>query len=217
MSRFAEGSTALRRDVWRGKIWTAHPYRVLRDDERGLLLACWPGVKMLAPATWVEWLRTGDETVRRQAIPNLVAGEWRLAPWSWRDRGLLCWYFADTYFSIHRHFNPDGTAIGWYVNFELPCRRTPAGIDTFDLLLDLVIAPDLSTYTWKDEDEYAQARRLSLIDDATHAQVEIAREQALTMLTTRAGPFAEADAWSTWRPDPSWPLPALPRAALAPH
>jgi hypothetical protein len=39
----------------------------------------------------------------------------------------------------------------WYVNFQRPMRRTAIGFDTFDLLLDLVIAPDLSRWDWKDE------------------------------------------------------------------
>ena len=47
----------------------------------------------------------------------------------------------------------------WYANFERPFQRTPIGIDTFDLLLDLVIEPD-SSYRWKDEGEYRLGRQL---------------------------------------------------------
>jgi hypothetical protein len=75
-----------------------------------------------------------------------------------------------------------------------------------------VIEPDLSGYTWKDEDEYAQGRRLGLIDDATHARVEAAREQALAMLATRAGPFGRER--GEWQPDARWPAPTLPPDAL---
>lgn len=35
-----EGSTVARRDVFRGKVWTAAPYRVIRDVGTGLVLAC---------------------------------------------------------------------------------------------------------------------------------------------------------------------------------
>jgi hypothetical protein len=58
---FAEGTTVVRRDVLRGKVWSAAPYRVIRDTGTTLMLACWPGVEMLAPATWIRWLRTGDD------------------------------------------------------------------------------------------------------------------------------------------------------------
>jgi hypothetical protein len=82
----------------------------MRDSGTELVLAYWPGIRSQVPTTWIEWLRTGDESIRRQAIPNLAAGRWHLDNW---------------------------TPIRWYVNFEPPYRRTTIGIDTFDLLLDL--------------------------------------------------------------------------------
>lgn len=47
-------------------------------------------------------------------------------------------------------------------------RRTAIGFDTFDLLLDLVISPDLSQWTWKDEDEYTHGRRLRVVSESDH-------------------------------------------------
>ncbi|WP_433256637.1 DUF402 domain-containing protein [Streptosporangium sp. CA-135522] len=101
----------------------------------------------------------------------------------------------------------------WYVNFQRPYRRTPRGIDTFDLLLDLVVTPDLSSYTWKDEDEYLHGRRLGVVTDAEHRRVQQARDEALAMVEERRGPFAAP--WPDWRTDPSWPAPVLPDDALA--
>jgi hypothetical protein len=117
---FAEGSTAVRRDVLRGKVWTAAPYRVIRDTDRELMLACWPGVEMLAPTTWIEWLRTGDDQVRKQAIPNSAAGAWELGRWTWQDTTLLSRFAAGQYFSISRFFGPGGHCGGWYVDFVRP-------------------------------------------------------------------------------------------------
>ena len=82
-------TTVVRRDVLRGKVWTAAPYRVIRDTGTSLMLACWPGVEMIAPTTWIQWMRTGDEAVRKQAIPNLAADRWELDRWAWRDTTLL--------------------------------------------------------------------------------------------------------------------------------
>jgi hypothetical protein len=48
---FPERSTVVLRDVLRGRVWTASPYRVIRDTGTELALACWPGVEMLKPAT----------------------------------------------------------------------------------------------------------------------------------------------------------------------
>ncbi|MFE1383538.1 DUF402 domain-containing protein [Streptomyces sp. NPDC058740] len=51
----------------------------------------------------------------------------------------------------------------WYVNFEHPTRRTEDGFDTFDLTVDLVVAPDLTHWEWKDEDEYAHVSRSAVV------------------------------------------------------
>ena len=191
-------------------MWTAAPFRVIWDDE-ALVLACWPGIESLAPTTWIDWLRTGDDTVRKQALPNLAAGNWKLDRWAWRDTVLVNRLTEGTYFSVSRFFTPGQSDPAWYVDFERPFRRTPIGIDTFDLFVDLVIAPDLSWHKWKDEDEYAQARRLGLVDDTTHRHVDQARQQVVALLEDRTGPFA--DIWSG-AVAPNWPEPELPPDAL---
>ncbi|MEU7642322.1 MULTISPECIES: DUF402 domain-containing protein [unclassified Streptomyces] len=68
---------------------------------------------------------------------------------------------------------------------------TTDGFETFDLAVDLVIAPDLSRWEWKDEDEHAHARRLGIISDTEHQSVDAARAHILAMLEERTGPFAE--------------------------
>jgi hypothetical protein len=211
--RFAPGDTATRRDVLNGKVWAASPHRVLHDTGAELLLAHWPGVTGLAPTTWTAWVRTGDDAVRKQGLPDLAAGRWTLEPWTWRDTGRLSWFGVDELFSVHRFFDVEGRPLNWYVNFERPAVRTPAGIDTCDLMLDLVATPDLESWAWKDEDEYAQIRRLGLVGDGEHAALQRARERAVALIDTRGGPFRED--WPRWRADANWPIPVLPdRAAV---
>jgi protein associated with RNAse G/E len=142
----------------------------------------------------------------------MLAGHWELDRWTWRDTTLLARFAAGDYFSVSRFFDAGGG--GWYVDFVQPYRRTPIGIDTFDLLLDLIVTADLSGYRWKDEDEYARGRRLGLIDDALHQSVDAAREQVISLIESRQGPFA--DDYSSWRPDPAWPTPVLPIDAVHP-
>jgi protein associated with RNAse G/E len=205
---FPEGSTVIRRDTLRGKLWSATPYRVIRDTGPELAVALWPGVEMLSPSTWIEWLRTGDHAVRKQAIPNLAAGRWALRRWVWRDTTVLARFERGQHFCVSQFFDPQGRARAWYIDFIRPYQRTPDGIDTLDLLVDLVVTPDLSAHRWKDEDEYAQGRRLGLINDTLHRRVEAARQRVMALVESRQGPFAED--WSSWRRDPSWPLPTLP-------
>jgi hypothetical protein len=69
-------------------------------------------------------------------------------------------------------------------------------------------------WTWKDEDEYAQARRLGIVSDDDHTAVNAAREQVLAMTDNREGPFAPAAGPADWRPDPSWPPQTLPADAM---
>ncbi|MFE7301571.1 hypothetical protein [Streptomyces sp. NPDC057579] len=87
---------------------------------------------------------------------------------------------------------------------------TTDGFETFDLAVDLVIAPELSRWEWKDEDEHAHARRLGIISDTEHQPVDAARAHILAMLEERTGPFADAASWASWRWEPTWPTPRLP-------
>jgi Protein of unknown function (DUF402) len=212
---FAVGSTVVRRDMLGGRVWTATPNRLLADSGQKLVLAYWPGVQMLAPTTWIEWLRTGDDEVRKEGIHNLAAGRWDLGPWKWRDTVLVSRFRTGDYFSVHQfssHPNA-GEPAHWYVNFELPFGRTAIGIDTCDLLLDLIVDIESLRYRWKDEDEYAQGRRLGLIGDRVHAKIDDARQKVVALIELREGPFGED--WSNWQPGRSWPAPALPPNALS--
>ncbi|MFI8455552.1 DUF402 domain-containing protein [Kitasatospora sp. NPDC085464] len=211
--RLTAGSTAVRRDIAHGRVWTAMPYTVLADDGATLTLTARPGTAMLAPRSWTASLRAGDDAARKLGIRDLAAGHWELDHWVWRDTVVLSRFTAGEHYSVHRFLTPEGRPLHWYVNFERPYRRTAIGIDTLDLFLDLVITPDLSTYAWKDEDEYAQARRLGLIDTATHRELEHARELALAQALEHSGPFAPDP--DTWTLPPPGPLPVLPTAALS--
>jgi protein associated with RNAse G/E len=210
--RFAAGATAVRRDVLRGGVWTAAPMRVIHDRPGELLLAYWPGIEGLASTIQIESLLTGDDAVRKQAIPALAEGRWELGRWTWRDTLLLTWLDVDEDFGVCRFLRTESGRETWYINFQRPYRRTRIGVDTFDLLLDLVVAPDRSRWDWKDEDEYAQGRRLGLIGDEEHRRIERARERAVALVESGGGPLAQD--WSAWRVPPSWPYPALPEDTL---
>ncbi|WP_330285529.1 hypothetical protein [Streptomyces sp. NBC_00576] len=58
-----------------------------------------------------------------------------------------------------------------------------------DLVVDPTSVPSL------DEDECAHVRRLGIIT-----------------VEERFGPFANAGAWASWRWDPVWSVPRLPKA-----
>jgi hypothetical protein len=100
-----------------------------------------------------------------------------------------------------------GRHIGWYVNLQQPFTRTPLGIEAMDMLLDVVVEPDL-TWRWKDEDEFADLLDCGLVDRAMGDRVRREGEAVIGRVERREAPFGEP--WPDWRPDPAWPRPELP-------
>ncbi|MEU3188907.1 DUF402 domain-containing protein [Streptomyces sp. NPDC006923] len=214
MRSFEAGQTVVRRDVYRsGRVWTEQALRVVDDTGAALVTACVPGTEVRWPSLYAKALADGDRAVRTEAFDAMATGEWSLADGVWQETEMLMWKPPAAWFSINAFYVPDGDGRrlrNWYVNFEQPTRRTREGFDTFDLTVDLVVDPDLSRWTWKDEDEYAHVRRLGIISDAEHRAVEDARAEVLGMLADRSGLFAAADRWAAWRWEPAWPVPRLP-------
>ncbi|WP_433890357.1 DUF402 domain-containing protein [Streptomyces sp. CA-111067] len=215
---FAAGQTVVRRDVFRRRVWSAQAFRVVRDTPEALVVACRPGAEGLAPTAWIASRLNGENAGRQQALLDLASGDWQLARWTWQSTVLLLWNPPGSYFSVNAFYDPsdDHRLDRWYVNFQRPLHRTAIGFDTFDLLVDLVVAPDRSSWVWKDEDEYAQARRLGVVSETDHTAAEAAREQVLEMVIRGEGPFTPEAGWTRWRSDPSWPTPVLPPTAALP-
>jgi hypothetical protein len=206
---FEAGQTVVRRDVHRlGRVWSEQALRVVADTNEALVAACAPGAEARWPALYAKARADGDRSLRTEAFDALATGEWELTPGVWQDTELLLWKPPAAWFSVNAFYTPAGLR-NWYVNFEHPMVRTDRGFDTFDLTVDLVVDPDLTTLTWKDEDEYAHVRRLGIVTDTEHQAVDVARTQVLAMIEDRSGPFADADAWAGWRWDPAWPAPRL--------
>ncbi|MFJ2740557.1 DUF402 domain-containing protein [Streptomyces sp. NPDC087440] len=95
----------------------------------------------------------------------------------------------------------------WYVNLEEPRARWEHGVDSRDHFLDIAVAPDRH-WQWLDEDEFAEARRVGLLDEEQAGRVRAAGLAAVREVESWATPFA--DGWENWRPDPRWGVPELP-------
>ncbi|MGE7439590.1 DUF402 domain-containing protein [Kitasatospora sp. NPDC001175] len=142
------------RRVHAGKVWSAQPHREISDTGTVLELGYWPGIRSLAPTTRAAALRTGDDAIRKSGPQNLAAGTRDLGPWAWQHTVVRSRFETGEWFSLHYFQEPRaGEPLRLYVNFEKPAVRTRIGIDTLDLLVDLVVEPDLSGYAFKDEDE----------------------------------------------------------------
>jgi len=102
----------------------------------------------------------------------------------------------------------DSSLRGWYINLEEPFRRTALGFDWLDQMLDIVVSPDLSTWHWKDEDEFEAAVRFGVLSPARANTLRNEGEKAIAWLQSGKSPF---NGWEKWRPDPSWTVPVLPK------
>lgn len=49
MVRFEAGQTVVRRDVFRGRVWSAQALRVVRDTAEALVVVCRPAAEGLVP------------------------------------------------------------------------------------------------------------------------------------------------------------------------
>jgi Protein of unknown function (DUF402) len=215
---FPAGSTVVRRDVAGGRVWAALATRVLADGDGGgewLALGCWPGAEAVAAAPLARWMATGAPADRTASYAARVAGRWDLVGRPWQATNAVHLMAPDRWFSVRPLTDAaTGDPVCWYVNFERPFVRAAGRVDTLDLQLDLVLAPDLGRRWWKDESDLAHARRLGLVSDAEVAAVERARHEVVALADAGGPPFDQR--WLPWRPDPGWPAPRLSSAASPP-
>ena len=102
---------------------------------------------------------------------------------------------------------PQREFAGWYVNLQEPFRRTTRGVDTQDLELDIVIAPD---GTWKFKDD---ERLEGWIERGRWTASEVAAiraEGARIAAELEAGRRWWSDDWAAWTPDPDERAQELP-------
>ena len=209
-----------RRPGWRlGDSQTVHPMTVVRDDADGL-------VAWLAGDTPVLWPRLRDrESVDPAQVrvmfdaPRIQArarwsgyGTLRIAP---TGKPWLVWVF----------WWPDGRHKDFYVNLEEPHRRDDRSVVTGDRVLDVVVdhgeyglaharpgaralGPDEWTHWRKDTDELAEAVRRGRYTAEQAAEFERTAADVEAVVDGWGSPFC--DGWEHWRPDPAWPVPALP-------
>jgi hypothetical protein len=95
----------------------------------------------------------------------------------------------------------------WYINLQEPIRRTSIGYDTMDLMLDVVVEPDLSAWKWKDEDEFFEAERIGYYSHKQAQDIRSHAEKAIDLLTSKRRSFYME--WEKWQADPDWAIPKL--------
>ena len=196
---FDVGQTVILREVVHGRIWSAKPGIVVQDDAEMLAVYAPPGTMIKHPCT---------PQGKRVKADNRLRGEWQLTdrPWNNRDNILRLAIPSQPY-SVLMFWEPDFKLLDWYINLEEPLRRTSSGFEYLDQWLDVIVSPDLASWHWKDEDEFAEAVLLKLISPEKARDMRLQGERIAAWIQSGKSPF---NAWKNWRPDPVWKAPALP-------
>ena len=199
------GTSAALRWVFEEKICGGRAVTVVEDGPERTLLAWGPGCE--------SWYTEG-QLQRKKG--NFSLGnrweeykrrDWRLVkkPWSWGR--VLFVLEPDKYYGIDLLWTAKPEEFrSFYVNFQLPFRRSHAGFDSLDLDLDLVIFPNLS-WQWKDEEDWSEARASGMLGMDIVEEVEKAKSEVVSRI--EAG-LDDLPTWIDWEPDSSWDTPRMP-------
>ncbi|MBO4210661.1 DUF402 domain-containing protein [Micromonospora echinofusca] len=202
--RFEPGRLILHRNVRRGRIGWVRPARVVRDDDRGLLL--W----LARHTPVVDEVADDGRGMRTMPFAEWITRSYRLRVVEWHGPALLMFLPAGAAHSVWWFRDPvTDVFANWYVNLEEPGVRwddgAVAGVDVVDQDLDVVARRDRS-WAWKDEEEFAE--RLAFPEHywvPDPAAVRAEGERVVKLI--EAGQFPFDGTWCDFRPDPSWTPP----------
>jgi hypothetical protein len=157
LRRFLPGEIITIREVFRGKVWTVRPVTVIEDTDENL-------VSYLAPGTLIDY--PVDVEHGAKCFSMWLSGDWGLHKKTFMPPGMLRIAPHGKPFEVFATVRSEGGVSSWYVNFQKPLRRTPQGFDTMDETIDLVVAPDFSSWQRRDEDELELAISMGVYDNA---------------------------------------------------
>jgi len=196
------GDVIVWRGIYRRRIWHAQTVIVVKDSPNEMVLALLPGTECIAPEGYLQ----GKQSDKRRW--NYKDKYWELEKYDWRTNRLLILLEPDKFYSTMYFWDhASNEFLCYYMNFQLPFRRSASGIDTLDLDLDLIINPDFS-FEWKDEEDYQKAIGHEIISPEWVQGIETAKGNVLEKLKKRQYPYDGS--WLDWLPDPIWSPPKLP-------
>jgi len=201
------GDHVVQRGIAYEQVWIALPTSVVQDTPERTLLLLVPGTHCKFSAGLVQRKYAGSQNKNQSRWDEQQNPPWTMVDWVWQQRRFLIFMEPESYYSIYMVWDHESDKFqGWYVNFELPFRRSAIGFDTLDLELDLVVSQDYALQ-WKDAHEYKEGIRRGAITTATAEQVGQAQSVVLEKIERRQEPFDGR--WIAWMPDSAWNIPVL--------
>ena len=206
MQHWNAGDAVALRGICNGRVWYAQAALVVKDDSEETVLLLIPGSQCMAREAYLQRTRGERPALRRWQEAKLA--NWTLKEFAWMWNRFLIFIEPGKHYALYYIWNHGSDRfVCYYVNFELPNRRSHCGFDTLDLDLDIVVNPDF-TWQWKDEDEFHQAIRDGGMRDEWLKAIEEAKPEVLGRIEKCLYPLNGA--WLDWRPDPTWQPPRLP-------
>jgi hypothetical protein len=95
----------------------------------------------------------------------------------------------------------------WYVDLVGPLTRTSTGFDFIEHGIDIVVARDFSSWSWKDEDELEHAVACGSYTANEVIELRAEGERAVKRLIEKRHSLEK---WIAWRPPDSWAIALLP-------
>lgn len=133
------------------------------------------------------------EQLRRDAASVVVRAAWaggvvdlgliRFEPGDVLDEH----FYAERWYNIFALHGPDGRLKGWYCNVTRPAVIADDYVESEDLELDLIVAPD-GRLRVEDEDEFI-ARDLERLEPAAYIEARAAVSELRSMIARRDPPF----------------------------
>jgi protein associated with RNAse G/E len=201
------GESCVLRGIVNRQVWLAQSVVVVKDGPQQTVLLLMPGAECAFPEGYWRWRKNKDfsqGTRWQEARSDHI----HLRKFVWQTNRLLMFLEPEKYYACFMFWDQASDQFNsYYINFQLPYRRSACGFDTLDLDLDIVIDPDFH-WEWKDEEEYQAGIREGGILDEWVQGIERAQLEVFERIRQRSDPINGA--WLTWRPDPGWTAPGLP-------
>jgi hypothetical protein len=201
---YLTGEHILFQGVYKNRVWYAQSMVVVKDSAEETVLAVYPGMECVAPRGYVNGRKTWDRWKDYQT------DHWDMQAYIWHTNRFLYLLYPEKHYSINLMWDhAKNKFLCYYVNFQLPYKRTDFSFQTLDLEIDLVIHPDF-TWHWKDEEDYKEGVAMKIITADWVKEIEIAKMEIFNKLEKLQYPFDGA--WLNWSPDPNGSLPKLPES-----
>ncbi|MCC2321172.1 DUF402 domain-containing protein [Cellulomonas xiejunii] len=198
---FRPGDDVVVREVVDDLVWTERPVTVVVDEPDQLVLHQAAGSVTREPI---------DPSERTDYLRIMAGRRWTLRDKVWQPPGRLRIGRVGQPFEVWRISTPDEREVAaWYVNLQEPLRRTADGFETLDHVLDILVAPDLSWWRWKDEDELSSAVEHGVLTARDAAAIRATGEAVIADIERGDPPWDLT--WGTWQPgERDWTAPGAP-------